>query len=141
MGRPKNCIHVEPPGFHGEELTGKRGFGKTRLPGGDRGRKEGVMNKARLEWVMSGLKQYALTTGEDSFLKTVSADFDRTRALTAHQEERLENLYKEKSNLTPNKKSDQLSVINSVKKSRPRMPRGRIFKAKGPHAVVLERRG
>ncbi len=34
------------------------------------------MNKARLEWVMSGLKQYALTTGEDLFLKTVSADFD-----------------------------------------------------------------
>ncbi len=85
------------------------------------------MNKARLEWVMSGLKQYALTTGEDSFLKTVSADFDETEALTAHQEERLENLYKEKSKLTPNKKSDQLSITNSIKKSKTRMPRGRIF--------------
>ncbi len=85
------------------------------------------MNKARLEWVMSGLKQYALTTGEDSFLKTVSADFDKTEALTAHQEERLENLYKEKSKLIPNKKSDQLSITNSVKKSKTRMPRGRVL--------------
>ena len=84
------------------------------------------MNKARLEWVMSGLKQYALTTGEESFLKTVSVDFDKTQALTAHQEERLENLYKEKSKLTPNKKSDQLSIPNSVKKSKTRTPRGRI---------------
>jgi hypothetical protein len=57
------------------------------------------MNKERLEWVMSGLKQYALTTGEDLFLKTVSAEFDKNRALTAHQEESLENLYKEKSKL------------------------------------------
>ncbi len=85
------------------------------------------MNKARLEWVMSGLRQYASTTGEDLFLKTVSADFDKNQALTAHQEERLENLYKEKSKLTPNKKSDQLSIAKSVKKSRPRMPRGKIF--------------
>jgi hypothetical protein len=82
------------------------------------------MNMARFEWVMSGLKQYALTTGEDLFLKTVSADFDKNQALTAHQEERLENLHKEKSKLTPNKKSDQLSIANSSpKKSRPRMPR------------------
>ena len=28
------------------------------------------MNKARLEWVMSGLNQYALTQVEDRFLKT-----------------------------------------------------------------------
>ena len=86
------------------------------------------MNKERLEWVMSGLKQYALTTGEDLFLKTVSADFDKNQALTAHQEERLENLYKEKSKLTPNKKSDQLSSAkSSPKKTRPRMPRGKVF--------------
>jgi len=85
------------------------------------------MNKARLEWVMSGLKQYTLTTGEDSFLKIVSADFDKNQALTANQEERLENLYKEKSKLTPNKKPDHLATTNPVKKNRPRMPRGRIF--------------
>ena len=84
------------------------------------------MNKARLERVMSGLEQYALTTGEDSFLKTVSADFDRNQTLTAPKEERLEKLYKEKSKLTPNKRPDQLSITN-VKKNRPRMPHGRMF--------------
>ncbi len=82
------------------------------------------MNKARLEWVMSGLNQYALTTGEVVFLKTVSADFDKNQTLTEHQEERLENLYKEKSRLMPNKKTDHFSVSKSTpKKTRPRMPR------------------
>jgi hypothetical protein len=86
------------------------------------------MNKARLDWVMSGLIQYALTTAEDLFLKTASADFDKNQALTERQEERLENLYKEKSKLTPNRKSDQLSVNKSTpKKTRPRMPHGKVF--------------
>ena len=86
------------------------------------------MNKARLEWVMSGLKRYALTTGEDLFLKTVSADFDKNQALTEHQEERLGNLYKEKSSLIPNKKADHISVNKSTpKKTRTRMPRGKVF--------------
>lgn len=84
------------------------------------------MNKARLEWVMSGLNQYALTTAEVFFLKTVSADFDKNQALTEHQEERLENLYKEKSRLIPNKKADHFSVNKSIpKKTRTRMPRGK----------------
>jgi len=61
------------------------------------------MNKDRLEWVMSGLNQYALKKTEDQFLKTVLEDFDKNQALTEHQEERLENLYKEKSKLIPNK--------------------------------------
>jgi hypothetical protein len=86
------------------------------------------MNKERLEWVMSGLKQYALTTGEDLFLKTVSADFDKNRALTAHQEERLEDLYKVKSLSIPNKKSDRFSVKKSnPEKVKPRKPRGKVF--------------
>jgi len=86
------------------------------------------MNKARLEWVMSGLNEYALTDAENLFLKTVSADFDKSQALTQRQEERLETLYKEKSRLLPIKKSDRLSVNESTpKKTRPRMPRGRIF--------------
>jgi hypothetical protein len=84
------------------------------------------VNKARLEWVMSGLNQYPLTTAEILFLKTVSADFDKNQALTEHQEERLENLYKEKSRLIPNKKADHFSVKQSApKKTRPRMPRGK----------------
>ena len=82
------------------------------------------MNKARLEWVMSGLNQYALTAAEDLFLKTASADFDKNQALTEHQEGRLENLYKEKSKLIPNKKSDYFSFKKSnPNKTRPRMPR------------------
>ena len=86
------------------------------------------MNKDRLEWVMSGLNQYALTDAEDFFLKTASADFDKNQALTERQEERLETLYKEKSRLLPNKKSDRFSVNKSApKKTRPRMPRGKIF--------------
>jgi len=86
------------------------------------------MNKARLEWVMSGLNQYALTTSEDLFLKTVSADFDKNQALTEHQEERLENLYKEKSRLIPNKKVDYTSADKSTpKKTRTRMRRGKVF--------------
>ncbi len=86
------------------------------------------MNKERLEWVMSGLNQYALTTAEDLFLKTASADFGENKALTVHQEERLENLYKEKSKLLPNKKSDHFSFKKSgPEKTKPRRPRTKPF--------------
>ena len=86
------------------------------------------MNKERLEWVMSGLNQYVLTTAENLFLKTVSADFDKNQALTEQQEERLEHLYKEKSKLIPVKKSDHFSFSkSSPRKTRPRMPRVRVF--------------
>ncbi len=86
------------------------------------------MNKARLDWVMSGLNQYALTTAEDLFLKTASTDFDRNQALTEHQEVRLENLYKEKSKLMPNKKSDHFSFKkSSPEKMKPRRPRAKLF--------------
>src|SRR4030043_361699 len=53
-----------------------------------------IMNKERLEWVMSGLNQHALTKAEDQFLKTALEDFGKKHALTEHQEEKLENLYK-----------------------------------------------
>ncbi len=86
------------------------------------------MNKARLEWVISGLSQYGLSSGEDLFLKTVSADFDKNQGLTAYQEERLETLYKEKSQLAPNKKSDRFSFKESnPQKTRPRRPRVKVF--------------
>ncbi len=86
------------------------------------------MNKARLDWVMSGLNEYALTNAENLFLKTVSADFDKSQALTERQEERLETLYKEKSRLLPGKKTDRFSVNQSTpKKTKPRMPRGKVF--------------
>ncbi|NWG03268.1 MAG: hypothetical protein HXY44_10485 [Syntrophaceae bacterium] len=86
------------------------------------------MNKARLEWVMSGLNQYALTQSEDQFLKTAAEDFDKNQALTEHQEDRLESLYKVKSQLIPNKKSDRFSVKKSnPEKVKPRRPRARPF--------------
>jgi hypothetical protein len=79
------------------------------------------MNKARLEWVMSGLNQHVLTKAEDQFLKTALEDFDKNHALTEHQEEKLESLYKEKSELIPNK--IQVSSKGSTpKKTKPRKP-------------------
>ncbi len=63
------------------------------------------MNKERLEWVMSGLRQYQLTTNEDQFIKSASGEFDQKQMLTARQEQRLEKLYKEKSRSKPNKNS------------------------------------
>ena len=87
-----------------------------------------IMDKARLEWVMSGLNQYALTQAEDHFLKTALGDFDKKHALTEGQEDRLESLYKLKSQSTPNKKSDRFSVKKSVpQKVRPPRPRTRVF--------------
>ena len=86
------------------------------------------MNKARLEWVMSGLNQYALTQAEDQFLKTAVEDFDKKNALTERQEDRLESLYKEKSQSIPNKTSDRFSVKKSIpKKIKPQRPRARVF--------------
>jgi hypothetical protein len=86
------------------------------------------MNKDRLEWVMSGLNQYALTAAEDVFLKAVSANFDKNQALTEPQEERLERLYKEKSRRLPNKTSDYYTFKKSTpKKTKPRMPREKVF--------------
>jgi len=87
-----------------------------------------IMNKARLDWVMSGLNKYALTETEDQFLKTTLEDFDKNHALTERQEDRLESLYKEKSQSTPNKKSDYFSFKKSnPKKTEPRRPRPRVF--------------
>jgi len=86
--------------------------------------REGLVNKERLEWVMSGLNKHQLTKGEDQFLKSAQEGFDQHR-FTAELEERLETLYKEKSKLIPNKKnSDYFSLKeSSPKKGRPRRPR------------------
>jgi hypothetical protein len=86
------------------------------------------MKKDRLEWVMSGLNQHALTKTEDQFLKTVMEDFETKNALTEPQELRLETLYKEKSKLIPNKTSSKVSSLkeSSPRKSRPRKPRAKM---------------
>ena len=86
------------------------------------------MDRERLEWVMSGLNQYVLTKAEDQFLKIALEDFDKNNALTERQEERLESLYKLKSQSAPNKKSDHFSFKKSgPKKTDPRRPRTKIF--------------
>jgi len=87
-----------------------------------------MMNRERLDWVISGLNQYALTKAEDQFLKTALEDFDRNQSLTGRQEERLETLYKEKSQSIPNKKSDHFSFKKAdPTKTKPRRPRVRTF--------------
>ena len=87
------------------------------------------MNKERLDWVMSGLNQHTLTKAEDQFLKTAVQDFDKNNGLTEHQEERLESLYKLKSQSAPNnKKSDYFSFKkSSPKKIKPQRPRTKVF--------------
>jgi hypothetical protein len=80
-----------------------------------------IMNKERLEWVMSGLIQYALTEAEDHFLKTALEDFSKNQALTGKQEARLEILYEHKSKMTPDK--DCFVVKESQKEDKPRRPR------------------
>ena len=84
------------------------------------------MNKERLEWVMSGLNQHALTKAEDHFLQVVSADFDKNQALTAYQEERLELFYRQKSQLIP-AKNPTASRERGPKKTKPRRPSGKYY--------------
>jgi len=55
------------------------------------------MNKERLEWIVSGLSQYALTKAEEQFLKTALEDFDKNGVLSGKQEAKLETLYGQKS--------------------------------------------
>ncbi len=61
------------------------------------------MKKDRLEWIISGLNQYRLTEREDQFIKMLEQEFSQNNKLTDLQEEKIENLYKEKSKLIPNK--------------------------------------
>jgi hypothetical protein len=86
------------------------------------------MNKERLEWVMSGLGQHALTKAEDQFLRTALEDFDKNNALTELQEVRIESLYKEKSKLIPNKNSSNYFSFkeSSPQKGRPRKSRAKM---------------
>ena len=78
------------------------------------------MEKGRFDWVMSGLSQYELTKAEELFLKTASEDLDRNQALTEKQEQRIEALYKLKSQLTPNKYPS--APKESPQKAKPRRP-------------------
>ena len=92
------------------------------------GKERTNMNKARLDWIMSGLNRYVLTEYENHFLKAALEDFDKRHALTEQQEERLERLYKEKSQSNPNKKLNYFSFKeSSPKKIPPRRPRPKVY--------------
>ena len=86
------------------------------------------MNKDRLEWIISGLNQYQLTKTEGQFVKSALGNFDQHHALTGDMEERLENLYKEKSKLKPNKNSPGYFSFkaSSPKKAKPQKPHTRV---------------
>ena len=70
------------------------------------------MDKERLEWVLSGLNRYELTQKEDQFVKSTKYDFNQKNTITEQQEEKLENLYKEKSKFIPNR--DYFSPKESI---------------------------
>ncbi len=87
--------------------------------------REVYMNKERLEWIMSGLTRYNLTKNEDQFIISAERDFNQKNMLTEQQEVRLENLYKEKSRLIPNRsslspKESSNLVKTKVRKFRPK---------------------
>ena len=84
------------------------------------------MDKARLECVLSGSNQHALTKSESHFLQTVLADFDKKQARTEYQEDRLESLYKEKSQSIPDKNHFALKE-RSVKRAKTRRPTGKYY--------------
>jgi superfamily II DNA helicase RecQ len=133
VGSSQGRFHAEPDRSHGKTFVGERSNGMMRVlrkrvefgNQDDEHRKGGFMKKDRLEWVMSGLNQYNLTKTEDQFIKTALQDFDKNQALTEHQEEKLESLYKEKSKLTPNKKSSSYFTFAETipKKTKARRPR------------------
>jgi hypothetical protein len=57
------------------------------------------MNKARLEWILSGLDRYKLNPSEDRFVKSIQQVFNEKHMLTDKEEEKLEGFYREKSRL------------------------------------------
>jgi len=57
------------------------------------------MNKARLEWILSGLDRYKLSPTEDRFVKSIQQVFNEKHMLTDKEEEKLEGFYREKSRL------------------------------------------
>ncbi len=85
------------------------------------------MKRDRLEWIISGLNQYKLTEREDQFIKLLEQEFSQKNMLTDLQEEKIENLYKEKSKLIPNKNYFAPKASKSQAKTRVKRPTGKII--------------
>ena len=86
------------------------------------------MNKARLEWILSGLDRYKLSPTEDRFVKSIQRTFNEKNMLTEKEEEKLEGFYREKSRLIADRnlfspKTNATVGEKKFRRIRPKMPR------------------
>ena len=86
------------------------------------------MNKARLEWILSGLNRYKLTPTEDRFVKSIQQTFNDKNMLTDKEEEKLESFYREKSRLVADRdlyspKTTTAPGEKKFRRTRPKMTR------------------
>ena len=86
------------------------------------------MNKARLEWILSGLGRYKLNPIEDRFVKSIQQAFNEKNMLTKKEEEKLEGFYREKSRLIADRnlfspKTNTTPGEKKFRRIRPKMPR------------------
>jgi len=86
------------------------------------------MNKARLEWILSGLDRYKLSPTEDRFVKSIQQVFNEKHMLTDKEEEKLEGFYREKSRLVADRNLYSPKTIatpgeKKFRRTRPKMPR------------------
>jgi len=86
------------------------------------------MNKARLEWILSGLDRYKLSPVEDRFVKSIQRAFNEKNMLTEKEEEKLEGFYREKSRLIADRnlfspKTNATTGEKKFRKIRPKFTR------------------
>jgi len=86
------------------------------------------MNKARLEWILSGLGRYKLNPIEERFVKSIQQAFNEKNMLTKKEEEKLEGFYREKSRLIADRnlfspKTNTPPGEKKLRRIRPKMPR------------------
>jgi hypothetical protein len=86
------------------------------------------MNKARLEWILSGLNRYKLSPTEDRFVKSIQQVFDEKKMLTDKEEQKLEGFYREKSRLVADRnlyspKTNATPGEKKFRRTRPKMTR------------------
>ena len=86
------------------------------------------MNKARLEWILSGLGRYKLSPAEDRFVKSIQQAFNEKNKLTDKEEEKLEGFYREKSRLVADRnlyspKTNATPGEKKFRRTRPKITR------------------
>jgi len=62
------------------------------------------MTKDRLEWVLSGLDKKKLNKSEKDFMKQIEKKFEQVESISRYEENRLEQIYRFKSNGKPDRK-------------------------------------